>query len=74
MNIIYWLILVGIIISKINLKKNGETYLWIAFYLFLAGSTTNILGLTNLAEVLMGICLVFLLSGFVFSVKEYYEK
>lgn len=68
---IYYLILLGIFILNIKFRKGGEFYLWIGFYLFLIGSIIDIFGLISLAEVSMRISLIFLISGFVFSIKDF---
>lgn len=73
-NMIYYLILFGIIILNIKLKKGGGFYFWVGFYLFLIGSIIDIFGLPNFAEIFMRICLIFLISGFAFSIKEYFNK
>lgn len=71
---IYYLILFGIVILNVKLKKSGGFYLWIGFYLFITGSIMDIFGLQNLAEVSMRVCLVFLIAGFAFSIKEYLNE
>lgn len=68
---IYWIILFGIIILNLKFKKETSLYLWIGFYLFLASSVVSVFGIFNLSEISFRICLIFLLTGFAFSARDY---
>lgn len=68
---IYWLILFGIIVANIKLKKTASAYLKYGFYLFIAGSAVSILGIFNISEFILRICILFLLTGFACSVRDY---
>ncbi len=68
---IYWLMFFGILIADIKLRKDASVYLWTGFYLFVAGSIVSFLGVFNLSEFVFRICLIFLLTGFIFSARDY---
>lgn len=68
---IYWLILLVIIAYNFKLKKNPVTYLWIGFFLFITGVIVSEFEMLNLSEISFRVCLIFLLAGFVFLIKDY---
>lgn len=67
---IYWVILAGLIISSIFFKKRASFYLWIGFYIFLTGAVLKIIGINNVAEIMMRISFIGWLVGLGLSFKE----
>ena len=68
---VYWLLLIVIIFFNIRFKKNEIFYLKIGFYTFCAAALINIINLVSVAEIFFRISLIFLIFGFILTVKEY---
>ncbi len=66
----YYLILLGILVLKFILKKDGGFFLWFGFYLFIMGAVLDLFGMNYLSEFIMRISFVFLISGWVLIFKE----
>lgn len=71
---VYWIILLGILILNNWYKGDRIVYLWGGFSAFIIGAITSILGITIISEILMRLCLIFLLTGFIFSIKAFLIK
>lgn len=71
---IYYLILLSIVLYNIKLRKEGVFYLMIGFYLFCLSALLNLLTFIDLSEFIIRIGLIFFLTGFAFSVREYLIK
>lgn len=67
----YWIIIVGILLLNMRLKKSSAAYLWIGFYLFCTAASINILSFISISEFIMRVSFTVFLIGFILMVKEY---
>ncbi len=69
-SMIYWLVLGILIVAAASFKKRASFYLSLAFYLFMAGAILRIIGINDIAELIMRISLIGWLVGLGLSFKQ----
>lgn len=68
---IYWLVLIGSLISIWFWKKGSNFSLYVSFFLFIISALIVTVGFQDIGEPIMRLSFIFLLVGFIQSAVEY---